>query len=202
MVLKKAPTTTWNPQGQSSLFFIWLAINYLKSIHSIGKTFLCRKDHYRVARSLITLGSSTCYVSHFLEAAKILVRDNAVKSALKCFKCPFAHICTSVRATTDSKRAPPIYINKFLLVWLWPVWMLGVEAGGWEHAPCWCSEILKFNRLLSPILAVCHIGANSELLHPCQWRNAAAGAESSPQCLIYQPNHLLEEIKQLLSLQL
>lgn len=85
-----------NPQGQSSLIFIWIAINYFEPVRSIGKTFLCRKDHYRVARSLITLGSSTCYVSHFHGAAKIMVRDNAVKSALKRFKCPFAHICASV----------------------------------------------------------------------------------------------------------
>lgn len=77
-----------NPQGQSSFIFIRIAINYLESIHRVGKTFLCRKDHYGVARSLITLGSSTRDVSHFHEAAKIMVRDNAVKSALKCFKCP------------------------------------------------------------------------------------------------------------------
>lgn len=60
----------------------------MESIHRVGKTFLWRKDHYGVARSLITLGSSTRDVSHFHEAAKIMVRDNAVKSALKCFECP------------------------------------------------------------------------------------------------------------------
>lgn len=77
-----------NPQGQSSPIFIWIAINYFQPIHRIGETFLCRKDHYGAARSLITLGSSTGGVSHLHEAAKIVVRDNAVKSALKCFRCP------------------------------------------------------------------------------------------------------------------
>lgn len=41
----------------------------------------------------------------------------------------FAPICTSVRTTTDSKRALPIGINKLLQVGLRPVWILGVKAG-------------------------------------------------------------------------